>query len=151
AGVQRGDLVLVRVGNDERFPAAAFGVWMAGAGMIAMHPSAPRQDIIDVAESMCPSVIIADPADAVVRDAGLPVVDTTSFAPRGDESDSDADRFDVPEDIVGSDTALVLLTSGSTGRPKGVALTHDSAWSNLRATVSAFRSDTSPSPLPPEP
>jgi long-chain acyl-CoA synthetase len=29
-----------------------------------------------------------------------------------------------------------------------VVLTHDNAWSNLRATVSAFRSDTGPSPLP---
>ena len=150
-GVRRGDLVLVRIGNDERFAAAAFGVWMAGAGMIAMHPSAPRQDIIDVTESMRPSAIIADPADAIARDAGLPVVDARPFAPTGVEGDSYAGRFDVPADVAGSDTALVLLTSGSTGKPKGVALTHDSAWSNLRATVSAFRSDTSPSPLPAEP
>jgi long-chain acyl-CoA synthetase len=42
---------------------------------------------------------------------------------------------------------LVLLTSGTTGAPKGVVLTHDNAWANVRATVSAFRSDTMPSRL----
>jgi len=50
--------------------------------------------------------------------------------------------------VDGSATALVLLTSGSTGKPKGVALSHDNAWANLRATVSAFRRDTAPTALP---
>ena len=43
------------------------------------------------------------------------------------------------------------MTSGSTGEPKGVLLTHGNAWSNLRATVSAFRTNTGPSPLRDEP
>ncbi len=42
----------------------------------------------------------------------------------------------------------MLLTSGSTGAPKGVVLTHGSGWSNLRATVSAFRSDTRLTAIP---
>jgi len=44
----------------------------------------------------------------------------------------------------------VLLTSGSTGSPKGVALSHGAVWASLRATVSAFRRDTRPTPIPTE-
>jgi long-chain acyl-CoA synthetase len=46
--------------------------------------------------------------------------------------------------------AIVLLTSGSTGKPKGVALSHDAVWASLQATVSAFRRDTRPTPIPTE-
>ena len=48
-------------------------------------------------------------------------------------------------------TRSVLLTSGSTGEPKGVVLSHGAVWANLAATVSAFRSDPRPTPIPAEP
>jgi long-chain acyl-CoA synthetase len=148
AGVSRGDLVIVRVGNDERFAAAAFATWMAGAAVIAMHPSAPAHDVADVAESMGAKAALADPDDTDARAAGVPVI----YSRRVPMADTDEtplleQHFVAPEAVEGTDTALVLLTSGSTGKPKGVALTHDNAWSNLRATVSAFRTDTAPSPL----
>jgi long-chain acyl-CoA synthetase len=75
---------------------------------------------------------------------GLTVV---PFARLTHEGVDGAQALAVP-DVAGDEPALVLLTSGSTGAPKGVVLTHDNAWSNLRATVSAFRSNTDPSPLP---
>ena len=148
AGVSRGDLVIVRVGNDERFPAAAFATWMAGAGVIAMHPSAPAHDVTDVAESMTAKAVIADPGDAAAHAAALPVIDSRRVPQTDtDETPLLEQHFVVPDAVNGADTALVLLTSGSTGKPKGVALTHDNAWANLAATVSAFRSDTAPSKL----
>jgi acyl-CoA synthetase (AMP-forming)/AMP-acid ligase II len=52
---------------------------------------------------------------------------------------------EVPE-VDPASSAVVLLTSGSTGKPKGVPLSHEGAWSTLRATVSAFRSDAAPAP-----
>jgi long-chain acyl-CoA synthetase len=149
AGVCRGDLVVIRVGNNERFPAAAFAVWMAGAGVIAMHPSAPHREIVDVVEKMRPAAIVAATDDAPAHEAGVPVVDAAPFPPVR-INNRRAQRFIAPEEVSGDETALVLLTSGSTGKPKGVALNHDSAWANLRATVSAFRSNTAPSPLPRE-
>jgi long-chain acyl-CoA synthetase len=152
AGVSRRDLVVIRVGNDERFPAAVFAVWMAGAGVVAMHPAAPHRDIIDVAEKMRPAAIVAARDDAPARNADLPVIDATSFpAAVAGTASVRAREFTAPDGVSGAETALVLLTSGSTGKPKGVALSHDNAWANLRATVSAFRSDTAPSPLPRQP
>jgi long-chain acyl-CoA synthetase len=149
AGVAPRDLVIVRVGNDQRFPAAAFAVWIAGGGVIAMHPAAPASDLVDVATSMKPSAIVADPGDESARAAGLPIIEAHPFRPEDSgEKLNRAKDFLAPESVDGSDTALVLLTSGSTGKPKGVTLSHDNAWANLRATVSAFRSDTAPSRMP---
>jgi long-chain acyl-CoA synthetase len=149
AGIGRSDLVVVRVGNDERFPAAAWGVWMAGAGVIAVHPSAPVTDIVDVVAGMNAAAIIADPNDADATATGRPIVAAPRYAPEGPENAAElANKYVAPEHVDGDSTALVLLTSGSTGKPKGVVLTHDNAWASLRATVSAFRSETGPTPLP---
>jgi long-chain acyl-CoA synthetase len=153
AGVRPGDRVIVRIGNDQRFPAAAFAVWLASAAVIAMHPGAPAHDLAGVATVMDPVAIIADPDDTAAHSvSGLPVIGVAPLAagPR-DDANILAGAFGAPTAVSGADVALVLLTSGSTGKPKGVALTHDNAWANLRATVSAFRRDTSPTPLPATP
>ena len=148
-GVRPGALVVVRLGNDQRFPAAAFGVWLASAGVIAMHPSAPARDVADVAAAMGPSAVIADPDDEGAHAVStLPVVEVRPYPPRRSTA---PEGFRAPAGVAGTDTALVLLTSGSTGKPKGVVLNHDNAWSNLRATVSAFRGDASPTLLPTTP
>jgi long-chain acyl-CoA synthetase len=149
AGVRPGALVVVRLGNDQRYPAAIFGVWLASAGVIAMHPSAPARDVADVAAAMGPSAIIADPDDDGAHSVPtLPVVDVRPYPTHQTDPASD---FRAPTGVSGTDTALVLLTSGSTGKAKGVVLSHDNAWSNLRATVSAFRGDASPTLLPTNP
>jgi long-chain acyl-CoA synthetase len=148
-GVGAGDLVVVRAGNDERFLASAAAVWMCGGGVVAMHPAAPGNDVGDVIESMNVRAVLCDPADLAAHAGTVPVVHVERFSPDGRPDASDlAARFGTPADVAGRDTALVLLTSGSTGKPKGVVLSHDNAWSNLKATVSAFRSDTSPTAIP---
>jgi long-chain acyl-CoA synthetase len=148
-GVRPGALVVVRLGNDQRFPAAAFGGWLASAGVIAMHPSAPARDVADVAAAMGPSAVIADPDDEGAHAvSSLPVVEVRPYPT---DRSTAPEGFRAPTGVAGTDTALVLLTSGSTGKPKGVVLNHDNAWSNLRATVSAFRGDASPTLLPTTP
>jgi long-chain acyl-CoA synthetase len=152
AGVGRGDLVMVRAGNDERFPASIGAVWMAGAAVIAVHPLAPASDLTDVASSMGAVAIIADPGDDAATASGLTVVDSPRFPPSGGpDAEQVARRFSMPDDVDGDSTALVMLTSGSTGRAKGVVLTHDNAWAAVRAIVSAFRSNTEPTAMPTTP
>jgi long-chain acyl-CoA synthetase len=143
-GVAPGGRVVLRIGNDERFPAAASAIWCRSCAVIPMHPAAPAAEVARVVKAMDADAVIADPDDPCLGSVDVPVVTMARLPLVGD--DRAAEAYTPPE-IDGSDPALVLLTSGTTGEPKGVVLTHDSAWSNLRATVSAFRSDTGPTRL----
>jgi acyl-CoA synthetase (AMP-forming)/AMP-acid ligase II len=147
AGVRPGDRVVVRIGNDERFLPAITAIWNREAAVVPMHPAAPPEEVARVVAALGVTAVVADPADPCLGAVDVPVV-TVDRIPV-DDPGSEADRYSAPTRDVGPEPALVLLTSGSTGAPKGVVLTHDAAWSNVRATVSAFRSDTSPAPLAP--
>ncbi|MDT7599207.1 MAG: long-chain acyl-CoA synthetase [Pseudonocardiales bacterium] len=148
ATVTAGDRVVVRVGNDERFLPAASAVWCRRAAVVAVHPAAPAEEVARIVAAMGATAVICDPGDPAVTAVGVPVVTFPRFAPADNPEITElAARYRPPSGDVGAEPALVLLTSGSTGEPKGVVLTHDNAWSNLRATVSAFRRDTSPTPL----
>lgn len=147
-GVGSGDLVLVRGGNDERFLSAICAAWLRGAGAIIMHPAAPASEVTVVATSMGASALVCAPGDDAIATAPVPVVTTAHFPSDAPGTGSEAiDLFEVPE-VDGANPALVLLTSGTTGKPKGVVLSHDNAWANLRATVSAFRTEVGPTPIP---
>jgi acyl-CoA synthetase (AMP-forming)/AMP-acid ligase II len=144
SGVGPGDRVIVRVGNDERFAAAIMAVWCLEGAVLAMHPAAPGAEVARVATSMDARALICDPDDEAIAVAGVPAVRLA----RVDDSTLElADVYAPPTRDTSAEPALILLTSGTTGAPKGVVLTHDSAWENLRATVSAFRRDTAPTPL----
>ncbi|HEX4249079.1 MAG TPA: fatty acid--CoA ligase family protein [Pseudonocardia sp.] len=147
SAVAPGERVVVRVGNDERFLPAVCAVWSRRAAAIVMHPAAPAAEVTRVVAAMGATTVVCGPEDlAAVPDVtGVPVVEFARFGP-GDGAPERVD-YRPPTEDAGDEPALVLLTSGSTGEPKGVVLTHDNAWSNLRATVSAFRRDTGPSPL----
>ena len=149
AGIERGARVLIRVGNDERFLPALVAAWLRGGAALPMHPAAPVDEVGRVVDSLDVAAIVCDPDDKVVT-AGLPI--PVLPLPRlRTGGGTGSVLLPVPADVPGSDPALILLTSGSTGTPKGVLLTHDNAWANLRSTVSAFRSDAGPSPLPDSP
>ncbi|HET9772483.1 MAG TPA: class I adenylate-forming enzyme family protein, partial [Acidimicrobiia bacterium] len=140
AGVQPGDRVLLRLGNDARFLPAIAAAWSAGAVAVVMHPATPPTEAGRVAKTFgVRAVLTADPKS--------PSEMAVPLSPL--ESPSGGRRLPVPK-VGPDDDALVLLTSGSTGEPKGVALSHGAVWANLAATVSAFRSDTRPTAIPAE-
>jgi long-chain acyl-CoA synthetase len=146
AGVAAGNRVVLRVGNDERFPAALVGIWLCGASAVVMHPAAPVADMNRVITEFHALAVVGEEGGLGLDTVDVPAVAVARIPLDGPE----VDELAVPV-TSNDDEAIILLTSGSTGMPKGVVLTHGNAWSNLRATVSGFRRDTSPSPLPTSP
>ena len=144
-GVAAGDRVVLRIGNDERFLAAAAGVWCCEAAVVPMHPAAPPEEVARVVATLGATAVVADPDDPCATVVDVPVLPFGRIAL--DDPGAEAAHYAAPVRDLGAEPALVLLTSGTTGAPKGVVLTHDSAWANVRATVSAFRSDPAPSPV----
>jgi long-chain acyl-CoA synthetase len=150
AGVAAGARVLARVGNDERFLPVLVAGWLRGAAVIPMHPAAPVSEVARVIGSMGVGAVVCDPQDDLAEDQiGAAVLALGRLV--HDRRSGPVPALPMPPVVRGAEPALILLTSGSTGAPKGVVLTHDNAWANLRATASAFRSDTSASPLPETP
>jgi long-chain acyl-CoA synthetase len=143
--VQPGDRVVVRVGNEERFLPALCAVWSREAAVVPMHPAAPAEEVARVVTALGAVAVVADPDDACAGAVDVPVMAFPRIAV--DDPGTEAAGYAAPARDLGAEPALVLLTSGTTGAPKGVVLTHDSAWSSVRATVSAFRTDTAPTPL----
>ena len=147
SGIGRGDRVLVRLGNDERFLPALVGTWLVGAAAVAVHPATPASDVERVAAAMETAATVLGTEDPLVgQGSGSPLVIGRSDATGA------ISALPVPAEVRDDDPAIVLLTSGTTGEPKGVVLSHGNAWANLAATVSAFRrGDTRPTPFPAEP
>jgi long-chain acyl-CoA synthetase len=143
-GVGRGDRVVVRIGNDERFPVAAYAVWSIGGVVVPMHPRVPASEARVIRELLNPVAVIGDADDPLAVETIAPFLAVDRIPP------GRVDPVELAVAEVGADCpALVLLTSGSTGTPKGVPLTHGNAWSNLRSTASAFSSRTDRFPLAP--
>ena len=135
AGVGRGDPVLLRVGNDERFLPALTAIWSCGAVAVAMHPATPPIAAREAASEMGTSVVVCPPDDLFASDPSREVITVEHIeAAEPGSTWPGAVELLVPE-IADGDTALVLLTSGSTGKPKGVRLSHANLWANLRSTV----------------
>jgi len=129
ASLAPGDCVAMVLPNGLEYLLLFLAVTRARLIAAPLNPAYKTEELLFFLEDARARVVIADPANAAVRDAaaklGLPVWPAAAGADGATEvvplnkhkrAGADAPR---PDDV-----ALFLHTSGTTSRPKGVPLTH---------------------------
>ncbi|HEV2986309.1 MAG TPA: fatty acyl-AMP ligase [Vicinamibacterales bacterium] len=142
AGLRRGDLVALVLGDAEAFLTTLFGASMAGVIPASLYPPAPLGTARDLPRSLelTAGSLRASGARAVVTTAALvpafegirercPALSLVLAQERLDAALVEPDTLPGFDDI-----AFVQFTSGSTSAPKGVALSH----ANLSANIDAI-------------
>jgi len=116
-GLERGDRVLIRIGDTPLFPIAYFGVIAAGGVAMPLSSQLSADELSYIAAD-------ADPRFAVL-DANCPKFSTEAICVRPDAL--------VGEPLVyagmgADDPAQLVYTSGTSGKPKGVLHAQRSVW-----------------------
>jgi acyl-CoA synthetase (AMP-forming)/AMP-acid ligase II len=142
AGLRRGELVALVLGDAEAFLTTLFGASMAGVIPASLYPPALMGTAGDLPRylELTAGILRASGARAVVTTAALvpafegirercPALSLVLAQERLDAALAEPDTLPGFDDI-----AFVQFTSGSTSAPKGVALSH----ANLSANVDAI-------------
>jgi fatty-acyl-CoA synthase len=138
AGLKRGDLVALVLGDAEQFLTALFGASMSGVVPASLYPPATTTEFSRYLE-LTAGILRASGARAVITWAALapefeklrascPDLDVVLTRETLDAPAIEADGLPSLDDL-----AFVQFTSGSTSTPKGVALTHRNVCANVDA------------------
>ena len=116
-GLQPGQRVLIRVGNEPAFPVAYLGAIAAGLVAVPTSPALTAREATAIARDLRPSLVVAGPGVAL-PEGGWPVLDTAELAgfadlPPAPFALGDAER-----------PGYIVFTSGSSGRPRAVVHAH---------------------------
>ncbi|TDK44997.1 class I adenylate-forming enzyme family protein [Antarcticimicrobium luteum] len=120
AGLQPGQIVLMRLGNTVEFPIAYLGAIAAGLVPVPTSSQLTEPETAKIIAELKPAAILRDPAIAC---AGHPLqidtdaLETMRALPPCDWAMGDPDRL-----------AYVVYTSGTSGSPRAVAHAHRAIW-----------------------
>ncbi len=139
AGLRRGDLVALVIGDSEQFLTSLFAASIAGLVPVSLFSPATSGDQARYLE-MTSGVLRASGARAIVTSSGL-VSALSALREHCPSLDIvlSYDTLDAPacepsRQLSLDDLAFIQFTSGSTSAPKGIALTHR----NVAANIAAF-------------
>ena len=133
-GVQRGDRVLLLLGNGAEFVIAACALAQLGAVAVplSVRSAAPEVDyvatqsgaMLAISEDILEPLLPAGLARLLV--SGFAALATIAGKHAGKHAGTHAAHAAPPAPVLvdEEDTAVILYTSGTTGRPKGAMLTH---------------------------
>jgi len=116
-GLERGDRVLIRIGDTPLFPVAYFGVIAAGGVAVPLSSQLSAEELSYIAAD-------ADPRFAVL-DRGCPTFSTEATRIAPDALDGEPLDY---VDMAADDPAQLVYTSGTSGKPKGVLHAQRSVW-----------------------
>ena len=136
-GVQRGDLVALRLERSIDQLVGVLGVLLSGAAYVPIDPHGPAERQRFMLEDARPRLILTS---ASMLDSMPPGVAGSTFTPESIAAPKPAHSRTAEPANVGTpqDVAYVIYTSGSTGTPKGVANQHDGPVNHLAWMAEAF-------------
>ena len=120
AGIQPGELVLMRLGNTVDFPIAYLGAIAAGIVPIPTSAQLTGPEVAAMIGTLRPAAVLRDPSVASGphdREITLDHLTAMRDLPGCDYAMGDPDRL-----------AYVIYTSGTSGKPSAVAHAHRAIW-----------------------
>jgi long-chain acyl-CoA synthetase len=146
-GIATGDRVAILAPTSIEWEVAQLGALAAGACVAGIDPYYPDAVLASVLESVVPSVIVAESADAfsrippAVRDSARLLV-----ALRGEGADRVVTLARLTAEVHpapayrprGDDLAIITFSSGTTGSPRPIAYTHAQVVTAIDAILAAF-------------
>ncbi|WP_121065123.1 class I adenylate-forming enzyme family protein [Chachezhania antarctica] len=120
AGLNPGDIVVMRLGNTVDFPVAYLGALAAGLVPVPTSPQLTEPEVAKILAELSPGAVLHDPDVATApyhHTIPLDRLQAMRHAARCDWHMGDPDRL-----------GYIVYTSGTSGKPRAVAHAHRAIW-----------------------